>query len=526
MKKLRSFLSFLLVLCLAASLTACSGARENSSSASQAAPSSQAEAGSGNNSASDEASPEDPQAEPAELTIGFYTNSTMPADINMVIDAINDILIEKADAKITDTVILNYGNYLEQITLMLSGNEKLDTFLCRNSSNFIQYVSRGQLLEMNDLLEQYGQGVIEAVGQEFLDAGVVDGRQYGLTTNRDLAKEYGFSMLKSYVDKYNIDLDSIKTMDDMAEVFATIKANEPDMIPWVSAVGSNALMEFLIGADQLTDSCGVLMNYGQDEPLQVVNYFATDEYAYWCNYMHDFYQKGYIAEDFLTTSDQPHDLLRAHRAFAMSSGLKPGFDTQESQVVGEEIVSVPLTERYTTSTIVQTAQWCIPHNSTEPEAAMRFLNLLFTDADLINLFDWGIEGVHYERIEDGHITYPEGINAENSGYSLGLGWIFGNQYLSYVWEGDDLDLYDQLKEFNDTAMKSGGFGFVYDSSSVKTEVAAVSNVLNEYRAGLEFGVMDPETTLPEFLSALEAAGIDTIIAEKQSQLEAWAASQK
>ena len=217
--------------------------------------------------------------------------------------------------------------------------------------------------------------------------------------------------------------------------------------------------------------------------------------------------------------------MRAHRAFAMSTGLKPGFDTQESQVVGEEVVSVALTECYTTSTIVQTAQWCIPHNATEPEAAMRFLNLLYTDTELINLFDWGIEGTHYVKTEDGHITYPEGVDSENSGYSLGLGWIFGNQYLSYVWEGDDLDLYDQLKEFNDSALKSGAFGFVYDSNNVKTEVAAVSNVLNEYRAGLEFGVMDPETTLPEFLGALDAAGINTIIEEKQRQLDEWVAAQ-
>lgn len=465
------------------------------------------------------------QTEPDELTIGFYINSSMPTDMDAVIDAVNEILLEKENAKITDKVVLNYGNYLEQITLMLSGNEKLDTFLCRNSTNFIQYVSRGQLLEMDDLLTKYGQGIVDAVGRDFLNAGIVGGHQYGLTSNRDLAKEYGFVMLKSYVDKYNIDINSIKTMDDMGNAFAIIKENEPDMIPWVSSVGANALVEFLIGADQLTDTCGVLMNYGKDDPLTVTNYFATDEYAYWCNYMHDFYQKGYIAEDFLTTNDQPHDLLRAHRAFAMSTGLKPGFDTQESQVVGEEVVSVPLTERYSTSTIVQTAQWCIPHNATEPEAAMKFLNLLFTDADLINLFDWGIEGKHYVKMDDGHITYPDGVTSENTGYSLGLGWIFGNQYLSHVWDGDDLDVYEQLKDFNESAMKSGAFGFVYDSSNVKTEVAAVSNILNEYRAGLEFGVLETKTALPEFLDKLETAGVSKIIEEKQKQLDEWAALQ-
>lgn len=507
MKKMR-FVSILAsVFCALFLLNACSGGPSGQSGTS----------GSGSSAGTK-------TGDPAELTIGFYINSSMPTDMDAVLDEINKILLEKANAKITDKVVLNYGNYLEQITLMLSGNEKLDTFLCRNSTNFIQYVTRGQLLEMDDLLKEYGQGIVDAVGQDFLDAGVVGGHQYGLTSIRDLAKEYGFTMLKSYADKYDIKMEDIKSMDDMGAAFAKIKAGEPDMIPVVAATGANALMEYLIGIDALTDYCGVLMNYGNDDPMKVVNYFATDEYAYWCNYMHDWYQKGYIAEDFLTNNDQPHDLMRAHRGFAMPTGLKPGFDTQESNVVGEPMVSVALSERYTTTTLVETAQWCIPHNATEPEAAMKFLNLLFTDEKLINLFDWGIEGKHYVKTDDGHITYPEGVNSENTGYSLGLGWIFGNQYLSYVWEGDDIDVYDQLKEFNESAMKSGAFGFVYDNSKVKTEVAAVNNVLNEYRAGLEFGVLDPETALPEFLSKLETAGIDKIIAEKQSQLDAWLAS--
>lgn len=507
MKKMR-FVSILAsVLCALFLLNACSGGPSGQSGTS----------GSGSSAGTK-------TGDPAELTIGFYINSSMPTDMDAVLDEINKILLEKANAKITDKVVLNYGNYLEQITLMLSGNEKLDTFLCRQSSNFMQYVTRGQLLEMDDLLKEYGQGIVDAVGQDFLNAGVVGGHQYGLTSIRDLAKEYGFTMLKSYADKYDIKMEDIKSMDDMGAAFAKIKAGEPNMTPIVASTGASPLMEYLIGIDALTDYCGVLMNYGNDDPMKVVNYFATDEYAYWCNYMHDWYQKGYIAEDFLTNNDQPHDLMRAHRGFAMPTGLKPGFDTQESNVVGEPMVSVALSERYTTTSLVQTAQWCIPHNSTEPEAAMKFLNLLFTDEKLINLFDWGIEGKHYVKTADGHITYPEGVNSENTGYSLGLGWIFGNQYLSYVWEGDDIDVYDQLKEFNQTAMKSGAFGFVYDNSKVKTEVAAVNNVLNEYRAGLEFGVLDPETALPEFLNKLEVAGIDKIIAEKQSQLDAWVAS--
>lgn len=461
--------------------------------------------------------------EPRELTIGFYVNAEMPTDLDAVIDKLNEYLLEKCNAKITDYVIMNYSNYLDQINLILSGDEKLDLFLLRGSSYYMQYESRGQLLALDDLLAEYGSGVTEAVG-DFMEGTTVEGAIYGVPTIRDMAKSYGFVMADSVVQENGIDLSTVETLDDMVEVFETIKENEPEMTPWKDAVGANALMEYTIGIDALSDYIGVLMNEGQDETLEVVNYFETEEYAYWCNYMHDLYEKGYIAKDFLTNTDSSHDLLRAHTSFSMSTGLKPGFDVQESTVIAEPAVSVSLTDTYTTTSLVQTAMWCIPHNSTEPEAAMEMLNLMYSDEYFYNLITWGIEGQHYEFKEDGHIGYPEGVTAENSGYSLGLGWIFGNQYLSYVWEGDDLDVYEQLKEFNDSATKSKALGFTYDTSAVKTEVAAVTSVMNEYRAGLEYGVLDPETALPEFIEKLKAAGIDTVIEEKQNQLDAWLAS--
>lgn len=461
--------------------------------------------------------------EPRELTIGFYVNAEMPTDLDAVIDKLNEYLLEKCNAKITDYVIMNYSNYLDQINLILAGDEKLDLFLLRGSNYYMQYQSRGQLLALDDLLAEYGTGVTEAVG-DFMEGTVVGGETFGVPTIRDMAKQYGFVMAESVVEENGIDLSAVETMDDMVEVFETIKENEPNMTPWKDAVGANVMMEYSIGIDSLSDYIGVLMNEGQDDELTVVNYFETEEYAEWCNYMHDLYEKGYIAKDFLTNTDSSHDLLRAHTAFSMSTGLKPGFDVQESTVIAEPAVSVGLTDTYTTTGLVQTAMWCIPHNSTEPEAAMEMLNLMYSDEYFYNLITWGIEGQHYEFKEDGHIGFPEGVTSENSGYSLGLGWIFGNQYLSYVWEGDDLDVYDQLKEFNESATKSKALGFTYDSTPVKTEVAAVTSVMNEYRAGLEYGVLDPETALPEFIDKLKAAGIDTVIEEKQKQLDEWVAS--
>ena len=55
------------------------------------------------------------------------------------------------------------------------------------------------------------------------------------------------------------------------------------------------------------------------------------------------------------------------------------------------------------------------------------------------------------------------------------------------------------------------------------ETTACSNVVKQYAYGLEVGAVDIDTVL-EFQQALKDAGIDKIIAEKQTQLDgimAW-----
>ena len=55
-------------------------------------------------------------------------------------------------------------------------------------------------------------------------------------------------------------------------------------------------------------------------------------------------------------------------------------------------------------------------------------------------------------------------------------------------------------------------------------MAAVQSVFDQYRLPLENGVIDPDENLPKFIQALKDAGIDTVIAEKQRQLDEWAAA--
>ena len=85
MKNKRFLSSLATVLCSLFLLSSCSGT------------------GSGSQTGSSNSSSSGQQEAPAELTIGFYINSSMPTDMDLVIEEINKILLEKASGRAAGT---------------------------------------------------------------------------------------------------------------------------------------------------------------------------------------------------------------------------------------------------------------------------------------------------------------------------------------------------------------------------------------------------------------------------------------
>ena len=508
--KLKQLLSMLIVLIMTIMLMAGCGTSGDTSS----------QATSGEASLTTEEASNDNVA-PYEITMLFPTFGTTPSDMEMVQSKVNEIALKEINAKVTFMPV-SFGTYQDQTNLMLSSGEKVDMLVVLGTQ-FNNFASKGQLTDLTELLSAYGQNIIEEVGMDYLKAGQINGQQFALTTNRDLASDAIFVMKKEIVDKYNIDVEAIKTIEDVEAVLAIVKENEPDLVPIVPGSVGTSIAQRLFTYDGLGDNIGVLTNFGQN--LDVVNYAATEEYAQIVNTMRDWYLKGYILEDATTTQEAGPALVKAGRAFSYIATGKPGLVEQESRLAAVEMIGAEIVQPKTSSTAIQGIQWGIPVQCENPEKTMAFLNLMYSNAEIANLLSWGVEGAHYVVTQDNVIDYPEGVDASNTGYGLNMGWMFGNQFITYTWAGDDPELWDKMQMFNTSAVKSKAIGFTYDSSNVKNEVAACSNVQNQYKLGLECGVVDPATVLPEYIQALEDAGIQVIVDEKQAQLDAWSANQ-
>ncbi|MCS7464195.1 ABC transporter substrate-binding protein [Paenibacillus doosanensis] len=458
---------------------------------------------------------------PYEVTLVYMGNES--ADTKKVSEAMSEITKKKINATVKLQPI-SAGAWAQQTNLALTSQEKIDVFMASSIYNFSAQVSAGHFLPLDDLLAKYGKDITKLMDPAYLNAGKVSGKQYAIPTNKDLATQGGIVMRKDMIDKYKIDLGAIKTIQDLDAVFATIKKNEPQLIPIVTSTASTPV-DNLLKDDVLVDKLGVLPNY--DNGFKVENLYESAEYADLLKTMRKWYEAGYFSRDAATSTEQPYDVVKANKAFSFFNVMKVGSAESQSLRTGMPMVTVPLTDAVSTTSHVTNFMHAIPRGSQNPEKAMMLINLLYSDKELVNLLNWGIEGTHYVKKSDNVIDYPPGVDVKSVSYNTGnISFMFGNQFLNYTWPNQMPDIWQKTDEFNKKAKKSVALGFTFDATPVKTEVGAVNNVLQQFKAGLETGTLDPEKTLPTFISRLKAAGMEKIISEKQAQLDRWKSSAK
>jgi len=451
--------------------------------------------------------------QPYQINMAYITFTKID-DLPLVQDEINKIVKKKINATVK-LVPINAANYQQQSNLMLTGNEKLDLLVTSSFFGYSTQAAKGQLLALDDLVQSKGKGILDTVPKRILEGNKVNGKMYGIPSIRDWGSYYGFVMRKDIVDKYKIDLSQVKTFADLENVFKVVKEKEPTLTPIVNT-GITTTATVLAGGkfDVLGDSLGVV----SFKDKKVVNMFEQPEYVDAVNLARKWFKAGYILKDAATSQDAAANIVKANKGFGYFSHMKPGFDVQEKGITGYDMVSVKLSDVYSYTDAATGFNLSIARNSQNPEKAMELINLLYTDKDIMNLLDNGIEGKHYQVKSDGTIKLPD--NVKESKYVFGQ-WQIGNNFLTYPWEGNPANYWDVMKKHNDSAIFSPAFGFTFNPDPVKTEMAASTNVINQYKVGLESGTLDPEKSLPEFNKKLKAAGLDKIIAEKKKQFEAW-----
>lgn len=437
---------------------------------------------------------------------------------------------------------LEYAEYKTQIQLMISGGDELDVIP-------IYYTDASGWMAMNGIVDMFpymeteeGQAIVEALGEANAYVGQMGGMLFGFPAAKESVELGGLCMRADICDelglteKYNLGSNKDEYTGEVydwsvaTEIFDLVKENYPDMIPFYMQGNSSIARRFCF-FDELADQFGVLDWEVDHDSTTVVNEFETDTYKDYVTKMAEWYDAGYIYKDAATDTQGSAAMMKAGNTFSYATAIKPGFLVEANAANGVECYAMYFgtnIEGGYSTTNVSFFDTGIATNSMDPDMAFKFVSALYTDPVVMNLWQNGIEGVNYQVLEDGTAYFVDGEDAANYSYHMNTGWAMGNQFISYVWNdgSKSADYWEKLAAHNTWAQYSPAFGFMWDSTNFSTQIAACTNVLNQYRAALEtgsVGVDGVEDTLKAMNDALYASGLQDIMDEKQVQLDAWIA---
>lgn len=483
-------------------------------------------------------------AEDETVTLNWYTKGTKPTDYDDVMKVVNDYLVEKINAKVNINFI-GWGDEWDTFvsTSVASNEGDVDIMFTADWDNMNTHISNGYLIPLNgdpdygNLLDDYGAVIKDSIAPGFLSGNQRNGVLYGIACNKEIAADYGFLFDTALVEKYGL-ADALKEVETIAlneGVVAGLKALTPIMETVYQGEKDNDALIAIFGCDQ-TGLEGFLaefiylagdtysfaaQTYDNSDPT-VINPYATDLMKDIIKITQEWYQAGYIAKD----ADQHSDFGAEFQTgcyFAVTQSMKPGKGA-EFTVNGKASTEVRFTHPVIRTKDVGGSMLAIVEGSQHPEKAMEFIALLESDSFLLNTIIFGIEGVHYNFVDEAKTRIEQTDAGKNNYNRKGDAWMFGNQLMNYTTTEEAEDKWDQFAAFNASGTEVQSLGFNYDPTAMSATLTNVNEVKKQYNL-LTCGIMegDVEANLAAMNQAMIDAGLDKVLEDVQAQFDAWKA---
>ena len=523
-----------LVLCLA--LFAGCGSSEQSASNAPAPNSAPAAAANENTEASTEpaAVDGDDDEDMAEIRVSWLTLAPVTRDVtDPVVEAVNAITEKEINVHV-DIDFYDAGGYATQVPMTIQSGEKLDLLMYTPipGSSYQSFKAQRQLMDISALLDQYGQGVKDALGS-FLDGTTTaDGGVYGVCCNRIMNSYLAIVMRTDVLEELGL-LEKAQNMTTWTEYEEILKevVSKTDYAGLGNSDTDGTVMTivpYFTNAENFADCRGfdLLGDTSQlvcvDEATDTVqSYYQSEQFRQSCERAERWYQEGLIYKDASMSQTYGVGLIKEGVCFSVMANAELGVEESYEAQTGFDLTFVKVADASISSDTTYKFGFAVPVTAQEPEAAVKFLNLLYTNTDLNNIMSWGAPGRDWVE-KDGCAAYPDGVDATTVAYHMMD--IFGNQFITTPWIDNGPNFRQvQMAEQNNIVF-SKYMGFAPETSDFANDQTACFMAAHEYKAGLSAGSSgDCAGNLEQFSQKLQETGIEKVLQGYQTQLDAWLA---
>lgn len=459
--------------------------------------------------------------EPYEIV--WYSLGEKADHYDTVMAEINKYLTDHFNA--TLKLELNTSSdHNEKLKLMINGRTEFDIAFV--DANFPTYVAQEALYPLKDLLDQYGPDLLATYPQALWDSVTVNGDIYAVPTHKYSCSHYYYAISVTASDEVGVDtawindesLSKLEKWEAFKNWCHEMKDKGGDKNGYVTSLGTGAF-DALYPTENIGNGIGsVILGDDSFEGIEhnvVFNRYATPEFESYVKDAYELAQAGILPLD----PDTEVGMKFADPAVSTQDSMAKRLPSYE-ETYGVDFEAYFINYAFQTTDKIYGSMNSISDTSADPARAMMLINALIADKDFANLLFYGMEGEDWDRNADGQIelhTNPKTWNMTT--WSL-PGFLTAEPDTSLP-----IDMVARYEAFADTLVPADNLGFALDEDPIMTEMAAIRQVTSEYVGPLTKGLANPETELPKFLDALNAAGVDSAIAEMQNQLNAWRTTQ-
>lgn len=499
--------------------------------------------------------PEAPEetAEPAleQKTIQLMiTGAGKQANSDKVWAAFNEQLQQYVPNTTVEFIDVSFDEYSEKFSQVLASGEGVDLAWTGWLINKPQNIADGNLMPLDDLLAEYGQGIVDILGENVVEIhrNAADGKLYYLPSWQGLCGERrGWLVVTeiaelagdTWIDDTNAALNKWRNNYSGIEDFQAVLDQATKYLAAAKEAGKlgagintgrafgwsmyNGMYSFLgVGGAEI----GITYC---DGTFTVKDGVAGEHYKLYAKTMADWYKEGYIRSDIMSvdtstlTTPKNGEITDTTYVFSCDPYLTEADQEAAIADAGMDMTYLPIEENAYLILGGDTS-YAIPYCADEPERAMMVLNAIYSQPDLYNTLIYGIEGEDYTKNADGTITtsYVGASPTADDSYGIQR-WIIGSCKNALINNGTDPNYYADLEALEETARVNPFLNFTFDRTNVEGICASILNVYYEYGPQIDNGVAGDnwEELYNNYMAARKDAGIEELVTEFQNQLNAY-----
>lgn len=465
------------------------------------------------------------------VNINMYMVGDTPNDWEDVLAAVNEYL-EPFNTTLSAT-FLSWSDYTTLYPLALQGDD-CDIIYTASWCFYGSEVAKGSFHELTeDFLSTYMPLTTKYQEKESWAEVMVGDKIYCIPQNMSEATWKYVVIRKDLADKYGI--GEITDWSDYMTYLETIAEKEtPESGIYAYAAASENKELWNVYREQydyryLVENDFLCIGFENDvdtvptvDDIQLA--YDTDIFRDFCYDMKELADAGVWSRSALTattTDDEAFAALQGASS-AWNSSLFTYIATAEL-TDGVECAVYDLSPDVPTEVEYGTGGLAIAECSQNKERAAMILDIMENDTYINRLLTLGIEGVHYEMVDDTHYRELE-KSSDYAIWCIAASWAIKNYKL--VEDGMDSRREEMEEKIEARGVASPTRAFSFDDTQISDYTAAIKTVLTDYVPSLQLGlVSDVDASLQEMKEKLDAAGYQIYLEELQKQYEAWYAEQ-